>query len=183
MTKDEPDLEKIYKDNYLYIYNLCRKRMSDVDNSIVEDVVHDAFLSAFKNIHKYRSSIASIKTWIASIAINKYRDYFRLKKKQRHVSIEGLSENVTKREFLEKMLKKSWDIAEQIRDEADERDEIAAIIIQMANKKLNPRTLEVFKLRYVKNMRYKEISKKLGISTTNARRISSNAIASIRSLI
>ena len=45
-----------------------------------EDVVQDAFISIFRNIHQYRSE-SSLYTWMRRIAVNKALDVLRKKKK------------------------------------------------------------------------------------------------------
>lgn len=44
-----------------------------------EDIVQDAFISIFKNIHRYRSE-SSLYTWMRRVAVNKAIDEIRKKK-------------------------------------------------------------------------------------------------------
>lgn len=72
-----------YKDVYHYLYSLSR------DASLSEDLAQEVFLEVVKSIATFRGD-AQIKTWLFSIARNKWYSYLR--KKNRQIEIEGLSE-------------------------------------------------------------------------------------------
>lgn len=70
-------IKKIYEeykqDVFVYLVSLTN------DTSISEDLVSETFLSAIKSIHKFKGE-SSIKTWLFSIARNKWYEYLRKEK-------------------------------------------------------------------------------------------------------
>ena len=80
-------LEKLfntyYRDVVNYIYSLSR------DNALSEDIAMDVFLEVVKSVHRFRGE-SDIKTWLFSIARNKW--YNHLRKKNRSPREETLSE-------------------------------------------------------------------------------------------
>lgn len=79
---------EIYKLYYRAMYNSALMIIkNDVD---AEDIMQEAFLSAFKNIDSYKGNV-SFGAWLKRIVINKSLDYL----KQRKVEIFPINENLT----------------------------------------------------------------------------------------
>ncbi len=80
-------LEKLfavhYKDVYNYLYSLSR------DASLSEDLAQEVFLEVVKSVATFRGE-ASMKTWLFSIARNRWYTYLR--KKHRQPETEALTE-------------------------------------------------------------------------------------------
>lgn len=72
-----------YKDVYYYLYGLCR------DASLAEDLAQEVFLEVVKSVAGFRGE-ANIKTWLFSIARNRWYTYLR--KKNRRPELEALTE-------------------------------------------------------------------------------------------
>lgn len=70
-------IRKIYEeykqDIFVYLVSLTN------DTSLSEDLVSETFLSAIKSIHRFKGE-SSIKTWLFSIARNKWYEYLRKEK-------------------------------------------------------------------------------------------------------
>lgn len=73
MTTLEQLYSDYYKDIYRYLYSLCR------DASLVEDMCSDVFLAVVKSIATFRED-CDVKTWLFSIARNKWHEYLRKKR-------------------------------------------------------------------------------------------------------
>ena len=73
-------LEQLYsdysKDIYRYLFSLCR------DASLSEDLTSEVFLAVVKSIGTFRKE-CDVKTWLFSIARNKWFEYLRRKKRRR----------------------------------------------------------------------------------------------------
>ena len=71
-----------YSDLYeLYaagIYRLCYSLLLNKQDA--EDVSQEAFVYAFKNLHRYDSSRASFKTWLYTITVSRCRNMYRRKR-------------------------------------------------------------------------------------------------------
>lgn len=130
--------EKYYKKTYAVVLYATR------DANLAEDVCHDAFLEAFKNMNKLRD-INKIGAWIAAIALNIART--TLKRSKKVVLFEDKTEFVDDKLSLED-----------------------AILNQEQEKELHKviRTLpfemqQVIILRYFYDMEYEDIAEVLGI--------------------
>ena len=64
--------ESLYIENFDHIYKVVFVLVND--KVMVEDIVHEAFFKAFKNIDKLRDN-SKFKSWLTSIAINLSKDY------------------------------------------------------------------------------------------------------------
>lgn len=81
-------LKKIYEeykqDVFKYLVSLTH------DTSLSEDLVSETFLGALKSLYKFKGE-CSIKTWLFSIARNKWYEYLRQQKPT--ISIDDLAYN------------------------------------------------------------------------------------------
>lgn len=68
------------------LYNLCYRMLNDPDAAA--DVTQDAFVSAFRNIKRYRGG--SFAAWIMRIATNGCYDQLRIRQRRPTTSIDAL---------------------------------------------------------------------------------------------
>jgi RNA polymerase sigma-70 factor (ECF subfamily) len=68
------------------LYNLCYRMLGDADAAA--DVTQDAFLSAFRNIRRYRGG--SFAAWLMRIATNGCYDQLRARQRRPTTSIDAL---------------------------------------------------------------------------------------------
>jgi RNA polymerase sigma-70 factor (ECF subfamily) len=111
----------------------------------VEDLVHDVFLAAFKQLHRFRSD-SSPWTWLAAITINKARSFRR----RRVLYFRWLKAPRSRRE-------------EASPDRSVQRDETSARV-RDAVAKLSPRDRVVIVVSYREEMSVEEICKLTGSS-------------------
>ena len=109
----------------MQLYNLYSKAMFLValryvkDKFIAEDVMQDAFIKGFKNIHKYNNEVA-FGAWLKRIVINQSIDEIKKKK----LELIALNEEVFKIEN-----ENDWQI-----ESISSIDEIVSIINQLKEK-------------------------------------------------
>jgi RNA polymerase sigma-70 factor (ECF subfamily) len=66
------------------VYNLCYRMMGDPDSAA--DAAQDAFLSAFRNLRKFRGG--SFRSWMLRIATNACYDMLRIRKRRPATSLD-----------------------------------------------------------------------------------------------
>ncbi|KYD03524.1 RNA polymerase sigma factor [Heyndrickxia sporothermodurans] len=144
--------DKIYSYIFLYIKN----------KEITEDLTHDTFYKAFKNINSFKGN-STIYTWLIKIARNIVFDHFRRKKVLRFFSIEkhdSRKDEITPQEILIK--------GEEVK------------LLYEAINKLKLEYREIIILRKIKELSIKEISIILGWSETKIKNTTSRALAALR---
>ncbi|MDX1994418.1 MAG: sigma-70 family RNA polymerase sigma factor [bacterium] len=60
------------------VYRLCYGLVLDREDA--EDVMQEVFVYAFKNLHRFDSSRAALKTWLYTIAVSRCRNTYRRKR-------------------------------------------------------------------------------------------------------
>ncbi|HLK31005.1 MAG TPA: RNA polymerase sigma factor [Puia sp.] len=116
----------------------------------IQDIVHEAFIKLFKNIHqfdeaRYDDTLATLKGWFKRILINTCIDHFR----------KAASSNV-------RTLSKQ---AEEVADRSDNGfDMLSYKDILSAIRELTPAYRAVFNLFVMEGMSHEEIAAQLGIS-------------------
>ncbi|MGL4912200.1 MAG: RNA polymerase sigma factor [Romboutsia sp.] len=141
-------IKKIYEeykqDVFIYLVSLTH------DISISEDLVSETFLAALKSIHKFRGE-SSIKTWLFSIARNKWYEYLR--KQKPTISIDDLAFNYL--------------ISESNIDDVVVNKDISRKILALLENE-SPRNKDIILMR-INGYSYLEIGKKHNISDSSAR--------------
>jgi RNA polymerase sigma-70 factor (ECF subfamily) len=135
--------EKYFKEVYYYTLKITKNEI------IAEDIVSETFLSAIKNIEKLKDT-NKIKTWLISIAKNKYFDY--IKKNTKHIPLDEIDV--------------AYISAEDIFIDKDDSKRIRMII-----HKLKEPYKEVFFLRVFANLSFKEIAEIFDNSESTVRQI------------
>ena len=66
-SKEEQEFESIVENYSSFVYNVAFRILGNHADS--EDAVQEAFISAYKNFHKFRGE-SSVSTWLYRIAVN-----------------------------------------------------------------------------------------------------------------
>ena len=128
------------------LYRLCYSLLMNEQDA--EDILQESFLYAFKNLHRFDSRKASLKTWLYTIAVSRCRNTYRRKR--------FLTVDISQ-----------W-LGMQLKAPLSEAPEAAAIrrdaneSIARALQDLSPRLREAIVLRYGQGMTYREISEVMG---------------------
>lgn len=85
LTGESVAYEQLYKLYSKAMYNLCCRIVND--DADAEDVLQDAFVSAFKNLHTYKRD-STFGAWLKRIVINKAINFIKKKK----IEVEPLSD-------------------------------------------------------------------------------------------
>lgn len=152
-------IQKIYeeykRDIFIYLVSLTN------DTSLSEDLVSETFLSAIKSINKFKGS-SSIKTWLFSIARNKWYEYLRKEK-----SITSLDD------MTYSYILGQWNLEEKV----IQKDISNRILYLLEHE--SARTKDIVLMR-IAGYSYYEISQKHKISESSARVIDYRAKKKIK---
>lgn len=127
------------------MYSVCMRIVNQAAEA--EDVMQEAFLSAFRNIESYKGEV-SFGAWLKRIVINRSLDH--LKKKR--VKLEEINEKTT-----------------QIPDFQMELKEVNMEAVKNAIQQLPDGYRVVLSLYLIEGYDHEEISEILGISNSNSR--------------
>lgn len=136
---------QLYKIYYKPMYSVCMRIVNQAAEA--EDVMQEAFLSAFRNIESYKGEV-SFGAWLKRIVINRSLDH--LKKKR--VKLEEINEKTT-----------------QIPDFQMELKEVNMEAVKNAIQQLPDGYRVVLSLYLIEGYDHEEISEILGISNSNSR--------------
>jgi RNA polymerase sigma-70 factor (ECF subfamily) len=133
-----------------FAYAVCYRMVGNEEDA--EDIVQEAFIRLWNNLHKYKSEV-KLSTWLYKIITNLCLDYLksaRIKQKKNHVAV-------------------SAELDMNSRIEAD--DTVHAhelhMIIQEAASVLTPAQKAVFILRDLEQLTVEEVSEILSMSAGN----------------
>ena len=143
---DQVGYAELYDRFAASLYRLCYSLLMNEQDA--EDILQESFLYAFKNLHRFDSGKASLKTWLYTIAVSRCRNTYRRKR--------FLTVDIT--QWLGLELKAPLSEAPEaavIRRDASES-------ISKALLDLSPRLREAIVLRYGQSMTYREISEVMG---------------------
>lgn len=82
-------MDQIYNEYSKMIYNYLLSLTKKTD--VAEELLQETFYSAVKNINKFRKE-SNVKTWLCTIAKNKYIDYYKKSKKINEIKINDCDE-------------------------------------------------------------------------------------------
>ena len=143
---DQESYAALYDRFAASLYRLCYSLLMNEQDA--EDILQESFLYAFKNLHRFDSRKASLKTWLYTIAVSRCRNTYRRKR--------FLTVDISQ-----------W-FGSQLKAPLSEAPE-AAVIRRDANESiaealqdLSPRLREAIVLRYGQGMTYREISEVMG---------------------
>ena len=141
------EIMKSYKNS---IYYTILKMIKNKDDA--EDLTIEAFSKAFKNLHKFKKEF-TFSTWLFRIATNNTIDFIRKKKLATtsiHTSLKDEAGQNIELDIKDSNLNP---------DEITVKNEKKIIVRQLVNK-LPKKYQNLVKLRYFKELSYKEIAKK-----------------------
>jgi len=162
LVGDEIAQSKLYMLYSKAMYNSCLRITNDQEDA--RDVLQEAFISAFKNLHSYKGE-ASFGAWLKKIVVNRAINH--VKKKQ----LVSASFNV--------------DIHDQQNEEVfDDSDyKYTAAKIKEALKKLPDGYRLVFSLYLMEGYDHKEIADILGITVSTSKSQYNRAKKKLRELL
>lgn len=142
---DEKAQFQLYKLYYKSMYSVSLRIVNDTMEA--EDVMQEAFLSAFKKIKSYKGEV-SFGAWLKRIVINRSLDYL----KKRKVQFEEMNENIAHME-----------------EEPKPTGEIDVNTLKWAIRRLSDGYRVVLNLYLLEGYDHNEISQILGISNSASR--------------
>ncbi|PKP09419.1 MAG: RNA polymerase [Bacteroidetes bacterium HGW-Bacteroidetes-4] len=146
---------EIYKLYYKAMYNTSLRLLND--SLEAEDVMQEAFLSAFKNLHSYKEEV-SFGAWLKKIVVNRSLDVL----KKRRIDQEPIDE---------KRLAVAEETDSEVWDETEQKvAEVKQVIAQLPE---NYRVL--ITLHLLEGFDHDEISEILGMTNANVRTTYSRA--------
>lgn len=149
---DQAAFEELVRRTHAEVFNLARRLVSDPDDA--RDVVQDAYLRAFKSIHRFRGD-ARFSTWMHRITANCAATHLGKRRRYRH---DELDEEVT--------------VTDLNPDRDPEARADAALLrerVEAAIAELPPRLRAVVVLRDIYDFNHAEIAEELGISESAAK--------------
>ena len=150
---------QLYELYYKSIFNICYRIIGDV--YAAEDLMQDAFIDAFKNIHQHKEEV-SFGAWLKKIAINECINYLKRKQliaqKLEVYSIENIETEEQSARFT---------VAE----------------IKHALKELAPNYRLVFSLYLIEGYDHDEIASILNISASTSRSQLSRAKKQVKNIL
>ncbi len=150
--------EELYSRYTSRVYAYLKKRLNT--NDVVEDLYQKIFLKLHENREKYDPSLL-FAPWLFTISRNVLIDWYRLKKDipmdKIEIVVDTLSEEV-------KVDDEKWDIKAMI-------------------ESLPENYKQMIELRYIEDLDFEEIAKKLNIKESNVRKIVSRGVIKLRKLV
>lgn len=122
-------LPKIYRFVFLKVSN----------KTAAEDLTHEIFLNAWKNLRGYAKTEFPFSSWLYQIARNEVIDFYRTQKK--NISLEDVGEN-----------------AVEFQSAANMDSQISLEKIKSTIKSLKPEQQDVLIMRFIDDMDYDEIA-------------------------
>jgi len=144
-------IDKIYK--FVFLKTSSKE--------VSEDITQDVFMSAIKNITKFKiDANSSVQAWIYKIASNKVIDYYKTNKETGEIW-----------DYLE-----MW-VIENFWENLDNKEKLKEVFEYLKNYKKEHR--EIFILRIWDDLSYAEISQITGQSVDNCKKIVSRTLKTI----
>lgn len=173
--EDIEELSAIITHRLHYFQYLALRRLGNVHDA--EDAVQNAFLSAFRNLGKFRGE-AQMSTWLTSIVINSTRMKAREHLRQRlHIPIDGSGEG-SKYHVPSESLSDYGPDPESILGEKEFHSRV-----ERMSARLSPGLREAFKLRILEGFSIREAARALGIGEAAVKTRSSRARANLKRML
>jgi len=153
------------------LYNLCYRMLNDPD--IAADVTQDAFISAYRNIRRYRGG--SFAAWLMRIATNACYDQLRTRQRRPTTSIDALLDD-------EEHAPRQFEDQSEAPDERSLRNELAGELQRTLDALEHDQRLAVI-LSDVQGLSYDEISVTTGWPLGTVKSRLSRGRAQLRTLL
>lgn len=157
---DAERFERLYRENYDYVYNYVSFRMAGSDE--VDDIVSEAFLKAAKAFGRFDASRARFSTWVTSIARNCMTDYWR--KHRQHAQLEDVPDTAYAAEDDYPALNEDAKLVKKLLEAIDEADR------------------EIVFLKYYKGLKNVDIAKELNINPSTVATRLHRSLARMKSI-
>jgi len=151
---DDTAWEILYDGFYTYVYQLVKNKNQRISDQDAEDICHEVFEDLVKGIKNFRQK-SILKTYIHSLTINRVRQHYRriltIKRGsgQESVSLDDLPIEVSdNKSFSPESILLEENEIQSLKEHIRNLPEIAR---------------KALTLRYLKNMKYKEIARELNI--------------------
>ena len=179
--RNDEEIIALYKDGNEEIFKeLVEKYTGPIFNFTVrfvgrseaDDITQDIFIKIWKNLKKFNSEKASLKTWIFTIAKNTITDFLRKKKNLVFSDLESDTENFSEKIPDEKLL--PIEILQKLQD------------IELLNNKLDQLEASqktILVLRYQEEMTFSEIGQILGKPLNTVKSHHHRAILELRKML
>jgi RNA polymerase sigma-70 factor (ECF subfamily) len=139
---DQAGYAALYDQYASGVYRLCYSLLLNPQDA--EDVTQEAFVYAFKNLHRYKPALAAFKTWLYTIAVSRCRNVYRRK---RPISLD-----------LSQMFRLNLAAPSSERPEAALAQRAAWDHLAHALSDISPQLREAVVLRYGHGLTYREIA-------------------------
>jgi len=144
------------------MFNICYRMANDRDDA--QDILQDAFISAFKNIESYRGT-ASFGAWLKKIVVNKAINHIK-RKRLEFVPVEEMSVEVAEEDVYE-----------------DEEIYLNVEMVKGAIQQLPNGYRVVFSLYLLEGYDHKEIGEILGITESTSKSQYNRAKKKLREIL
>jgi RNA polymerase sigma-70 factor, ECF subfamily len=140
-----------------------------------EDAVQDAFLSAWKNLHRFRGQ-AQMSTWLTVIVMNAARMVMRKRSRSPHVSLDGQIQEGEESRFFDLLSdNRPGPEAQAARRELEDR-------LQRLSVHLSPNLRNVIRLRGLEGLSTREAAEALGLTESALKTRAARAREQLRQL-
>lgn len=142
LNGDQTGYGALYDQFATGVYRLCYSLLLNREDA--EDVAQEAFVYAFKNLHRFDSRRSAFKTWLFTIAISRCRNVYR-RSRPVLLDLSGLLQGV--------LPAPNSEMPEPLLAYATAQEAVEAAL-----KALTPRLREAVVLRYGHGLTYREIA-------------------------
>jgi RNA polymerase sigma-70 factor (ECF subfamily) len=143
---EQAGFDALYDEFAAGVYRLCYGLLLNREDA--EDVTQEAFVYAFKNLHRYDAQRSALKTWLYTIAISRCRNVYR---RARPPLID-----------IGQLLNIGLPAPNDDTPEAMFAHQTAQEAVERALHLLTPRLREAVVLRYGHGLTYREIAEVMG---------------------
>ncbi len=163
-TMREQAFELLLNKYKVKIYWHVRRMVIDHDDA--DDLVQDAFVKVWKNLHNFRSD-SKLYTWIYRIATNECLTFLNKKKQQNNIPLDEVVH----------------ELSESLTDSSYFNGNQAQLKLQQALLTLPEKQRLVFNMKYFDDLKYEEISQILGTSVGSLKASFHHAVKKIESYL
>lgn len=153
--------ENSYRSQYFIAYNFIN------DRYLAEEAVQNMYINFYNHIETINNSMAIIK-WMNTTTINECKKLIRTEKLNSKVDIDNLDDKL---------------IDSNPNPEETYKQSIEKNILNEALNKMDPTLKQIIIYRYVDNLKVKEISQLVGLSTATVNRYIKTGTEELRMLV
>ncbi len=155
----------LYDKYHSQIYRFIYLKVSHREEA--EDITHQVFLNAWKNIEKYQIQGYPFSSWLYQISRNLVIDHYRTKKTTTDIESISESEFADSNDSLQKTIEVNFEVD----------------IVRKAIFKLNQEQQDILIMRFVDELSSKEISTALGKPESTVRVLQHRAIKNLKNIL